>query len=88
MENSDEMGIPGENSGLNCHALFQGIFLIQGSNLLSLLHWQVSPLLLAPPGKLSQCATLESNFVYFKAFSNLQFNSVQLLSRVRLFATP
>ena len=43
----------GKNTGVGCHALLQGIFLIQGSNLhlLSLLHWEVGSLLLAPPGK-------------------------------------
>ena len=44
---------PGKNSELGCHALLQGIFPTQGSNLhlLCLLHWQVCSLLLAPPGK-------------------------------------
>ena len=44
---------PGKNTGVGCHALFQGIFLTQGSNshLSCLLHWQVGSLLLAPPGK-------------------------------------
>ena len=43
---------PGKNIGAGCHALLQGIFLIQGSNphLLPLLHWQVGSLPLAPPG--------------------------------------
>ena len=38
---------------MGCHALLQGTFLTQGSNLslLSLLHWQASSLPLAPPGK-------------------------------------
>ena len=38
---------------LGCHALLQGIFPIQASNLcvLCLLHWQVGPLPLAPRGK-------------------------------------
>ena len=33
----------GTNTGVSCHAIFQGIFLTQGSNLclLCLLHWQV-----------------------------------------------
>ena len=33
---------PGKNTGVGCHALFQGIFQTQGSNshLLRLLHWQ------------------------------------------------
>ena len=44
---------PGKNTGGGCHALFQGIFLTQGSNmnLLCLLHWGVGSLPLAPPGK-------------------------------------
>ena len=44
---------PGKNTGVGCHALLQGTFLTQGSNpcLLSLLHWQVGSLPLAPPGK-------------------------------------
>ena len=38
---------------MSCHALFPGIFLIQGSNpcLLRLLHWQEDSLPLVPPGK-------------------------------------
>ena len=34
---------PGKNTGVGCHALFQGISLTQGSNpcFLSLLNWQV-----------------------------------------------
>ena len=42
---------PGKSTGMDCHALLQGIFLTQGSNphLLSLLHWQWSSLPL--PGK-------------------------------------
>ena len=44
---------PGKKSGVDCHALLQGIFLIQGSNpcLLCLLLWQVDSLSLVPPGK-------------------------------------
>ena len=34
---------PGTNTGLDCHFLFQGVFLAQGSNL-HLLHWQVDSL--------------------------------------------
>ena len=42
---------PGENTGVGCHALLQGVFLTQGSNprLLCLLHWQVGSLPLVPP---------------------------------------
>ena len=34
----------GKNTGVGCHALLKGIFLMQGSNpcLLCLLHWKVS----------------------------------------------
>ena len=48
---------------VHCHALLQGIFLIQGSNLhlLSLLYWQVGSLPLAPPGKPSKAPGLVSN---------------------------
>ena len=44
---------PGKSTGVGCHALLQGIFLIQGWNscLLCLLHWQGGSLALAPPGK-------------------------------------
>ena len=34
---------PGKNTGVGCHVLLQGIFLIQGSNLW-FLHWQVGSL--------------------------------------------
>ena len=44
---------PGKNIGVGCHALLQGIFLIQGWNpclyLLCLLYWQVGSLPLVPP---------------------------------------
>ena len=38
---------------MDCHALFQGILLTQGSNsrLLHLLHWQADSLPLVTPGK-------------------------------------
>ena len=43
---------PGKNTGVDDHALVQGIFLTQKLNLhLSVLHWQVGSLPLAPPGK-------------------------------------
>ena len=43
----------GNNTGVGCHALLQGIFLTQGLNpgLLCLQHWQTCSLPLAPPGK-------------------------------------
>ena len=48
---------PGKNTGVGCHALFQGMFSIQGLNLrlLCLLYWQVGSLPLAPPGKPFKC---------------------------------
>ena len=54
----------GWNTGMSCHALLQGILLTQGSNprLLSLLHWQVGSLPLAPPGHLSMLLLLLSCF--------------------------
>ena len=44
---------PGTNTGVGCHALTQGIFPTQGSNLhlLCLLHWQAGSLPLTLPGK-------------------------------------
>ena len=44
---------PGENTGVGCQALLQGIFPTQGWNpsLLRFLHWQVGSLPLGPPGK-------------------------------------
>ena len=46
-------GSPGKNTGVDCHAFLQGIFLTQGSNLclLHLLHWQAGSLPLEPPAK-------------------------------------
>ena len=44
---------PGRNTGVGCHFLLQGIFLMQQSNLhlLRLLHWQVGSFPLVSPGK-------------------------------------
>ena len=44
---------PGKNTGVDSHALHQGIFPTQGLNLspLSLLHWQLGSLRLVSPGK-------------------------------------
>ena len=43
---------PGKNTGVDCHFLFQGIFLTEGSNLylLSLLYWQADSLSLCHLG--------------------------------------
>ena len=52
---------PDKNTRVGCHALFQGIFLIQGSNphFLCLLHWPVGSLSLVPLGK-SQSQSVKS----------------------------
>ena len=44
---------PGKNTGVGCHAIFQGILPTQGWNpsLLHLLHWQMGSLPVGPPGK-------------------------------------
>ena len=43
---------PGKNTGVGCHALLQGIFRTQGSNLsLLCLRWQMGSFPVAPPGK-------------------------------------
>ena len=54
MPGSSVHGLLQINTGVGCHALFQGIFLTQGLNpsLLCLLHWQAGSLPLVPPGKL------------------------------------
>ena len=53
------MGFSGQNTGVGCHALLQGIFPSQGSNLhlLSLTHWQVDSLPPVPPGTGQQLDT-------------------------------
>ena len=61
---------PGKNTGVGCHALFQGIFPSQGLN----------------PG-FSHCKQILYQLSYQESPFHLQFSSVQLLSRVRLFAT-
>ena len=45
---------PGNDTEVGCHALFQGLFLTQGSNphFLCLPHWQMGSLRLALPDKL------------------------------------
>ena len=47
---------PGKNTGVGCHALFQGIFPTQGLNtcLLCLLHWQESSLPQCHLGRLTE----------------------------------
>ena len=55
-----------QSTGVDCHALLQGIFLTQGSNP-CFLHWQVGSLLLALPEKPFSSPSL-SHFP-FKHFS-------------------
>ena len=78
---------PGKNTGVGCHALLQGIFPIQGSNLhlLCLLLWQAGSL---PLGSflLTLCRLYTSYYKHFFFFCC--FSSVQLLSHGQLFATP
>ncbi|XDA72876.1 hypothetical protein R6Z07F_003154 [Ovis aries] len=52
------MEFPGKNTGVGCHFLLQGIFLIQESNLClqRLLHWQAGSLWLMALG--SPCAVV------------------------------
>ena len=58
---------PGKNTGVGCHALFQGIFLTQESNLrlLRILHWQAGSLPLQPSGRPPCELLLEMRWSYF-----------------------
>ena len=68
------MGISRQNTRVCRHALFQGIFLIQGlnSSLLYPLHLQVGSLPLVPPGNL-----------YIKTNNNKPIIQIATLSRVK-----
>ena len=92
---------PGKNTGMGCHALFQGIFPTQGLNLclLCLLHWQAGSLPLSPHGELflhvtynQFCFQFSSSayFPLFKPWGKHWFVVVvvHLLSCVQLFVTP
>ena len=63
-------GHAGKNTAVGCHALLQGLFLIQGSSLcLYLLHWQVAFLPVAPPpGKPSLVFKLVNNQTWDRSF--------------------
>ena len=56
------MGFSSKDTVVGCHALLQGIFLMQWSNQghLSLLHWQAGSLPLVPPGK--PCYPIDKNY--------------------------
>ena len=62
---------PTKNTGVGCHALLQGIFLIQGSSLclLCLLHWQAGSLPLAPPGKPIYVYLSFSLYIYIHVYA-------------------
>ena len=70
---------PGNNTGLGCHALLQGIFPTQGLNLhfLRPFHWQGSSLPLVPLGKPIKCLRRTNylaktrSFVKKKEYSHL-----------------
>ena len=59
---------PGNNTGVTCLSLLQGIFLAQGSNS-CLLHWQMDSLPLAPPGKPLQ-GIVTGLFIFLKTISS------------------
>ena len=93
---------PGKNTGVGCHALFQGIFTTQGSNLhlLCLLRWQAGSLPLLPHGEFflhvtynQFCFQFSSSacFPLFTPWGKHWFVFVvvvQLLSHVQLFVIP
>ena len=58
---------PGKNTGVDCHALLQGIIPTQGSNLhlLCLLHWQAGSVPLAAPGPVKYpCLSLSNQTLH------------------------
>ena len=81
---------------MGCHALLQGIFLTQGSNLclLHLLHWLVDYLPLAPPGKpnyllLYFLVITLNGFIIFHQEDNLWFPPAMApLSSTLAWETP
>ena len=83
----------GKNIGVGCHALLQGIFPTQGSNLslLCLLHWQAGSLPLAPPEKAllqNTCQNcLEQSYLENGPADPLLLLLLSCFSCVRLFVT-
>ena len=65
---------PSKKTGVDCHALLQGILLTQGLNLsfLCLLHWQVGSLPLAPSGKSHVASCNFSNIFSIKSMEKQQ----------------
>ena len=80
---------PGKNTGVGCHFLLQGSSLTQGSKpgLLSLLHWKVDSLPLAPPGN-PQTGMNQTLKKVQMVKCILCIVVVRLLSHVQLLATP
>ena len=66
---------PVKNTGVGCHFLLQGIFLIQGWSLclLCLLHWQSESLPLAPPRKppWHSCFLISTCYLILNHLANL-----------------
>ena len=63
---------PVKNTGVGCHFLLQGIFLIQGSNL-HLLHWQANFFFYhgAPREALSDCSSVFLKIISFNKLANI-----------------
>ena len=78
-------GFPGKNTGVGCHALLQGVFLTQGSNLNlpHLPHWQVGSLPPGPPGKPHLLwENLKFSITYYHSTMRLSFKTLVILRRV------
>ena len=83
---------PGKNTGVGCHALFQGIFPTQGSNpsLFRLLHWQPGSLPLEPPGRTIKPLTqgqIVSGKTDFRPFLS-SWLQIKCRNLVKLFLDP
>ena len=76
---------PGENTGVGCYFLLQGIFLTQGSNL-HFLHWEADSLPLSHQGSPLHSLIVHKRFYFWRDL--LQDNSVFSTSyRLSLFKT-
>ena len=79
------------NTGVDCHALLQGIFKTQGWNLclLCLLHWQVGSLPLAPPGKPYMCVCVcVCVCIYIWHIYNFIFRYIYVYTHISEFEEP
>ena len=67
---------PCKNTGVGCHALLQGIFLMQGLNphLLRLLHCRAGYLPLASPGKHTSHKVHQFNIHHVKVYDSVAFS--------------